>query len=171
MYGIYLTIKPQIPLLKCYCGKQYKNMTLMGYYLIAGVMFIVGYMVSKRLKSKFKEYSQIGLSNGMSGKEIAEKMLADNGIPDVRVLSTPEHLSDHYNPQDKTINLSFDVYEGRSVSAAAVAAHECGHAVNFVPALNSTFLKHFGDKAGLEDKCDRKVKYGSCTFKVPSNSP
>jgi len=109
-------------------------MGLMGYYLIAGIMFIVGLIVSNRLKSKFNEYSQIGLRNGMSGKEIAQKMLADNGIYDVRVISTPGHLSDHYNPQDKTVNLSPDVYEGRSISAAAVAAHECGHAVQHATA-------------------------------------
>ncbi len=106
----------------------------MGYYLIAGIMFIVGLIVSNRLKSKFNEYSQIGLRNGMSGKEIAQKMLADNGIYNVQVISTPGHLSDHYNPQDKTVNLSPDVYEGRSISAAAVAAHECGHAVQHATA-------------------------------------
>ncbi|SMC55235.1 zinc metallopeptidase [Pedobacter africanus] len=104
-------------------------MGLIGYYLIAGVMFVVGLIVSSRLKSKFNEYSQIGLRNGLSGREIAQKMLSDNGINDVNVISTPGHLSDHYNPQDKTVNLSPDVYEGRSVAAAAVAAHECGHAV------------------------------------------
>lgn len=111
-------------------------MGLMGYYVIAGIMFIVGLIVSNRLKSKFNEYSQIGLRNGMSGKEIAQKMLADNGIYDVRVISTPGHLSDHYNPQDKTVNLSPDVYEGRSISAAAVAAHECGHAVQHATAYS-----------------------------------
>ncbi len=104
-------------------------MGLIGYYIIAGIMFIVGLIVSSRLKGKFAEYSQIGLRNGMSGKEIAERMLEDHGIYNVRVISTPGHLSDHYNPQDKTVNLSEDVYYGRSVSAAAVAAHECGHAV------------------------------------------
>jgi Zn-dependent membrane protease YugP len=103
--------------------------TYMGYYLIAGIMFLIGTLVSSRLKSKFKEYSQIGLQNGLSGKEIAEKMLKDNGIYDVQVISTPGFLSDHYNPADKTVNLSPDVYNGRSVSAAAVASHECGHAV------------------------------------------
>ncbi len=108
----------------------------MGYYLIAGVMFIVGLIVSNRLKSKFKEYSEIGLANGMSGREVAEKMLSDNGIYDVRVISTPGHLSDHYNPEDKTVNLSPDVYEGRSISAAAVAAHECGHAVQHATAYS-----------------------------------
>jgi Zn-dependent membrane protease YugP len=81
------------------------------------------------LKSKFTEYSQEGLQNGLSGKQIAEKMLRDNGIYDVEVISTPGFLSDHYNPMDKTVNLSPDVYEGRSISAAAVASHECGHAV------------------------------------------
>lgn len=100
-----------------------------GYYLIAGIMFLVGMLVSNRLKSKFTEYSQIPLMNRMSGKEVAEKMLRDNGIYDVQVISTPGFLSDHYNPIDKTVNLSPDVFEGRSISSAAVAAHECGHAV------------------------------------------
>ena len=109
-------------------------MGLMGYYLIAGIMLVVGLIVSSRLKSKFKEYSQIGLQNGMTGSEIAEKMLADHGIYNVRVISTPGHLSDHYNPQNKTVNLSPDVFAGRSVSAAAVAAHECGHAVQHATA-------------------------------------
>lgn len=111
-------------------------MGLMGYYIIAGVMFLVGMIVSNRLKSKFTEYSQIGLRNGLSGREIAEKMLHDNGIYDVRVLSTPGELTDHYNPENKTVNLSPDVYAGRSVSAAAVAAHECGHAVQHATAYS-----------------------------------
>jgi len=101
----------------------------MGYYVIAGVMFLISMLVSNKLKSKFKFYSKVGLSNGLSGKEIAEKMLRDNGINDVQVISTPGFLSDHYNPAKKTVNLSPDVFEGRSVSAAAVAAHEVGHAV------------------------------------------
>ncbi len=100
-----------------------------GYYLIAGIMFVIGMLVSNRLKSKFKEYSQMPILSGLSGKEIAEKMLRDNGIYDVQVISTPGFLSDHYNPTNKTVNLSPDVYEGRSISSAAVAAHECGHAV------------------------------------------
>jgi Zn-dependent membrane protease YugP len=108
----------------------------MGYYIIAGIMFVVGWIASNRLKAKFLEYSQIGLRNGMSGREIAEKMLHDNGIYDVRVLSTPGQLTDHYNPADKTVNLSPDVYAGRSVSAAAVAAHECGHAVQHATAYS-----------------------------------
>jgi Zn-dependent membrane protease YugP len=111
-------------------------MGLMGYYLIAGIMFLVGMIVSNRLKSKFTEYSQLGLRNGLSGREIAEKMLYDNGIYDVRVLSTPGELTDHYNPANKTVNLSPDVYTGRSVSAAAIAAHECGHAVQHATAYS-----------------------------------
>jgi uncharacterized protein len=111
-------------------------MGLMGYYVIAGIMFIVGLIVSNRLKSKFNEYSQVGLKNGMSGREIAEKMLSDNGIYNVRVISTEGQLTDHYNPSDRTVNLSEDVYYGRSVSAAAVAAHECGHAVQHATAYS-----------------------------------
>jgi len=111
-------------------------MGLAGYYIIAGIMFIIGLIVSNRLKSKFAEYSQVGLRNGLSGKEIAEKMLHDNGIYNVSVISTPGHLSDHYNPGDRTVNLSEDVYYGRSVSAAAVAAHECGHAVQHATAYS-----------------------------------
>lgn len=111
-------------------------MGLAGYYIIAGIMFVVGLIVSNRLKSKFAEYSQVGLRNGLSGREIAEKMLQDNGIHNVRVISTSGHLSDHYNPADRTVNLSEDVYYGRSVSAAAVAAHECGHAVQHATAYS-----------------------------------
>ena len=116
-------------------------MGIMGYYLIAGVMFLVGMIVSNRLKSKFAEYSQVGLRNGLSGREIAEKMLHDNAIHDVRVLSTPGELTDHYNPANKTVNLSPDVYSGRSVSAAAVEAHECGHAVQHATAYSMLQLR------------------------------
>ncbi|MFM2386634.1 MAG: hypothetical protein RL660_1391 [Bacteroidota bacterium] len=100
-----------------------------GYFLIGGVMALVGMLVQGRLRSKFAQYAQMRLSAGLSGKEIAEKMLRDNGIYDVQVISTPGFLSDHYNPSNKTVNLSPDVYNGVTVSAAAVAAHECGHAV------------------------------------------
>ena len=106
----------------------------MGYYLIAGVMFLVGMLVSSRLKSKFREYSEVPLGNGMSGRDVAEKMLRDNGIYDVQIRSADGFLSDHYNPADKTVNLSPDVYNGRSVASAAVAAHECGHAVQHAAA-------------------------------------
>jgi len=100
-----------------------------GYYLIIIVFGIVSSLVSSRLKKKFKQYSQVMLRNGMSGKEIAEQMLSDHGIRDVKVVSTPGMLTDHYNPRTKTVNLSEGVYSQRNASAAAVAAHECGHAV------------------------------------------
>lgn len=109
---------------------------MLGYYLIAGLIFIVSIYVSNRLKSKFKTYSKVHLQNGMSGKEIAEKMLSDNGIYDVKVISTPGMLTDHYNPQKKTINLSEGVYHQRNAAAAAVAAHECGHAVQHAQAYS-----------------------------------
>lgn len=107
---------------------------MMGYYVIAGAIFLVSWYVSNKLKTKFHEYSRIHLQNGMSGKEIAEKMLADNGIHDVKVISTPGQLTDHYNPQNKTVNLSEPVYLQRNAAAAAVAAHECGHAVQHATA-------------------------------------
>lgn len=89
----------------------------------------VSWYVSWRLKSKFEHYSQVHLRNGLSGKEVAEKMLRDNGINDVQVMSVPGQLTDHYNPENKTVNLSEAVYMQRNAAAAAVAAHECGHAV------------------------------------------
>ncbi|ROI09452.1 zinc metallopeptidase [Kaistella haifensis] len=100
-----------------------------GYYLIIGISMLVSWLVSARLKSKFEHYSKVHLRNGMSGKEVAEKMLRDNGITDVRVISVPGQLTDHYNPANKTVNLSEGVYMQRNAAAAAVAAHECGHAV------------------------------------------
>lgn len=102
---------------------------MLGYYLLTIIIFIVGMSVSGTLKRKFQEYGQIPLDAGLSGREVAEKMLRDNGIYDVTVTTAHGFLSDHYNPGDKTVNLSADVYSGRSIAAAAVAAHECGHAV------------------------------------------
>ena len=98
-------------------------------YLIFGFFMILSWIVGQQLKTKFKIYSEIPNSAGLSGKEIAEKMLKDNDIYDVRVISVEGHLTDHYNPADKTVNLSPPVYEGRSIAAAAVSAHEVGHAV------------------------------------------
>jgi len=109
---------------------------MMGYYIIAGLIFLVSMFVSNKLKSKFKEYSKVHLQNGMSGKDIAEKMLRDNGITDVKVISTPGMLSDHYDPSKKTVNLSEGVYSQRNAAAAAVAAHECGHAVQHAEAYS-----------------------------------
>ncbi len=108
----------------------------MGYYLLAGIIFAVSMYVSNRLKSKFKKYSKVHLQNGMSGKEIAERMLSDNGIMDVQVISTPGMLTDHYNPKNKTVNLSEGVYHQRNAAAAAVAAHEVGHAVQHATAYS-----------------------------------
>jgi Zn-dependent membrane protease YugP len=101
----------------------------MGYLILAGAIMLFSWLVSSRLKSKFEHYSKLQLQNGMSGAEIAEKMLADNGIRDVRVISTAGQLTDHYSPVNKTVNLSESVYNQRNAAAAAVAAHECGHAV------------------------------------------
>jgi Zn-dependent membrane protease YugP len=101
----------------------------MSYLILAGAIMLASWLVSSKLKSKFEEYSKLHLQNGMSGAEIAEKMLADNGIRDVRVISVAGQLTDHYNPTNKTVNLSEAVYNQRNAAAAAVAAHECGHAV------------------------------------------
>ncbi len=99
------------------------------YLIILLVFSVIGGIVSSRLHSKFKKYSRMPLSSGLSGKEIAELMLQQNGIYDVKVLSVPGMLTDHYNPLKKTVNLSPAVYSGRSIASAAVAAHECGHAI------------------------------------------
>ncbi len=100
-----------------------------GSFLLIILIGLAGMLVQSRLKSKFKKYSKLYLQNGLSGRAIAEKMLADNGISDVKVISTKGQLTDHYNPQNKTVNLSESVFNKRNVSAAAVAAHECGHAI------------------------------------------
>lgn len=94
------------------------------------------WLISWRLKSKFRQYSQIGLANGLSGEQIARRMLADNSVPNVQVLSVEGQLTDHYNPADRTVNLSRDVYYGRNAAAAAIAAHECGHAVQHAKAYS-----------------------------------
>jgi Zn-dependent membrane protease YugP len=110
-------------------------------FLIGIVFMIIGLIVSGILKSKFARYSKIPLSSNYSGKEIAEKMLRDNNISDVRVLSVEGRLTDHYNPLDKTINLSADVYSGRNAAAAAIAAHETGHAVQHATAYSMLQLR------------------------------
>ena len=109
---------------------------MMGYYIIAGLIALVSMLVSNRLKSKFKKYSKVYLRNGMTGAEIAQKMLNDHGIQDVKVISTPGMLTDHYNPVNKTVNLSEAVYNQRNAAAAAVAAHEVGHAVQHATAYS-----------------------------------
>jgi len=107
---------------------------MIGFYILIGVISLLSWLVSNKLKKKFKKYSEIQLRNGMSGAEIAEKMLADHGICDVKVISTPGRLTDHYNPADKTVNLSESVFNQRNAASAAVAAHECGHAVQHAKA-------------------------------------
>jgi len=108
----------------------------MGYLLIFGLFMLASWAIGARLKSKFRAYSKIPVNYNMSGREVAEKMLNDNGVMDVTVLSVDGELSDHYNPQHKTVNLSHDVYNGRSIAAAAIAAHECGHAVQHAHAYS-----------------------------------
>jgi Zn-dependent membrane protease YugP len=101
----------------------------MGIYIILGVFMLISWLVSMRLKRKFNEYSQVAFVGNLTGAQVAEKMLRDNDITDVKIVSVEGQLTDHYNPVEKTVNLSPEVYSGRSVAAAAVAAHECGHAV------------------------------------------
>ncbi len=112
-----------------------------GSMVITGVTTLIGMLVSSRLKSKFEYYSKIPMNNRMSGKDVAERMLNENGIYDVQVVCVPGTLSDHYNPMNKTVNLSPDVFEGRSIAAAAVAAHECGHAVQHAEAYSMLKLR------------------------------
>jgi Zn-dependent membrane protease YugP len=114
---------------------------MLGYYILIGLIALVSFAVSSKLKSKFEFYSRVHLRNGMSGAEIAQKMLADNGIYDVKVISTSGRLTDHYNPADKTVNLSEAVYNQRNAAAAAVAAHEVGHAVQHATAYNMLQLR------------------------------
>jgi Zn-dependent membrane protease YugP len=112
-----------------------------GIFAVSIIFMLLGMLVQFRLKSKFTAYSQVAMANGLSGKEVAEKMLKENGIYDVQVISAEGFLSDHYNPIDKTVNLSAEVYNGRSIAAAAVAAHECGHAVQHATAYSMLMLR------------------------------
>ena len=112
-----------------------------GILLISGIFMLIGWMVSSRLKAKFEEYSLVPTGSNMSGEEIAKKMLNDSGIYDVQVTSVEGTLTDHYNPMNKTVNLSRAVFEGRTVAAAAVAAHECGHAVQHATAYSMLMLR------------------------------
>ncbi|MFM7488095.1 MAG: zinc metallopeptidase [Cytophagales bacterium] len=106
----------------------------MGALVITGFFMMVGWIVSSRLKAKFKKYSEIQLARDLTGAEVARLMLADNGLQDVKVISVEGQLTDHYNPAEKTVNLSQEVFYGRNAAATAVAAHECGHAVQHAKA-------------------------------------
>src|SRR5690349_18287468 len=112
-----------------------------GALIITGLFMLVGWIVSSRLKSKFQQYSQIQLKQNLTGADVARLMLADNGIGDVKVISVEGQLTDHYNPANKTVNLSPDVYNGRNAAATAVAAHECGHAVQHAKAYSMLELR------------------------------
>ncbi len=114
---------------------------MIGIFGVSILFMLIGMFVQVRLKSKFSEYSKYGTASGLSGKEIAEKMLQDNGIYDVKVTSVAGSLTDHYNPANKTVNLSEEVYSSRTISAAAVAAHECGHAVQHATAYSMLSLR------------------------------
>lgn len=113
----------------------------MGYYILVGIFALIGWLVSSRLKSKFNKYSKIGLSNGKSGAEIAKIMLSHYNIYDVKIVEGRGKLTDHYNPISKTISLSPEVYSGRSIAAAAVSSHECGHAVQHATAYSMLGLR------------------------------
>ena len=107
-----------------------------GYIIIFLVFVVISWLIGAQLKSKFKQYSKVPMNYGLTGKEVAEKMLNENGIFDVKVVSVQGQLTDHYNPATKTVNLSHDVYYGNSVASAAIAAHECGHAVQHAKAYS-----------------------------------
>ena len=113
----------------------------MGYFLIIGLFAIIGQVVSSRLKSKFKHYAQVPMAGGLTGAEVAQKMMNDYNINDVKIVQGQGFLSDHYNPQTKTVSLSPEVYQGRSVASAAVAAHECGHVVQHAEAYTWLTLR------------------------------
>lgn len=113
----------------------------MGIYVISIAFMLIGWLVSMQLKRKFTQYSQTPISSGLNGQEIAMKMLRDNNIHDVKVISVEGRLTDHYNPIDKTVNLSHDVFYGRNAAAAAVSAHECGHAVQHAKAYSMLQLR------------------------------
>ena len=113
-----------------------------GPLIVISIVFAgIGWLMSSKLKNVFARYARVGTASGMTGAQVAQQMLRDSGLTDVRIVSSPGRLSDHYNPADKTVNLSPDVYNGRSVSAAAVAAHECGHAVQHATAYSMLQLR------------------------------
>jgi uncharacterized protein len=145
---------------------------MFGYYILIGGIALVSWLVSRRLQSKFDHYSKIGLRNGMSGAEIAEKMLSDHGIYDVKVISTPGRLTDHYNPADKTVNLSEAVYNQRNAAAAAVAAHECGHAVQHAKAYSWLEMRSkLVPMVGISSTLSQWLIMGGLILGIASNGP
>ncbi len=143
-----------------------------GYLVIGGIFSFISMWVSNRLKNKFNYYSQVQLQNGLSGKEIAEKMLRDNGISDVKVLSTSGQLTDHYNPANKTVNLSEVVYHERNAAAAAVAAHECGHAIQHATAYSwLTMRSKLVPLVGISSKFSMWIIMGGLVLMSSTNDP
>ena len=143
----------------------------MEFYILIGVIALLSWLVSRRLKSKFAHYSKVQLQNGLSGKEIAEKMLRDNGIYDVKVISTPGQLTDHYNPTNKTVNLSESVYNQRNTASAAVAAHEVGHAVQHAQAYQwLTMRSKLVPAVGISSKLSQWLVIGGLILSAVSGN-
>ena len=115
----------------------------MEFFILLGAIMLASFLVSSRLKSKFKKYSKVALKSGLTGREVVEKMLQDHNITNVNITCTSGVLTDHYNPVNRTINLSQSVYSGRSISSAAVAAHECGHAIQHATEYSMLKLRSF----------------------------
>ncbi len=136
--------------------------------LIIGLFFMaIGWIVSARLKSKFREYSQVHLTRDLTGADVARLMLADNGIHDVQVTSVEGELSDHYNPATKTVNLSEGVYHGRNAAATAVAAHECGHAVQHAKAYSMLELRSaYGSNSKHQRKSHQLPFHGDDVWSI-----
>lgn len=143
-----------------------------GIFFISIVFTVIGFILSSRLKSKFRQYSEVPLTNGMSGADVAATMLRHYGISDVQITQVDGQLTDHYNPANKTVNLSHDVYHGRNVAAAAVAAHECGHAVQHATAYSmlqfrSALVPVVNIAASLQQYLLMFALVGMSTFKNP----
>ncbi|ALU74045.1 zinc metallopeptidase [Tenacibaculum dicentrarchi] len=144
---------------------------MIGFYVLIGIISLCSWLVSSMLKRKFKKYSQVHLKNGMSGAEIAQKMLNDHGINDVKVISTPGMLTDHYNPQNKTVNLSEGVYNQRNAASAAVAAHEVGHAVQHARAYEYLQMRSkLVPMVSITSKYSQWMVIGGITFGAASGN-
>ncbi|OWY24083.1 hypothetical protein C7N43_15930 [Sphingobacteriales bacterium UPWRP_1] len=140
------------------------------YWLMFGVLMLVSMAVSGMLKSRFSQYSKMPIR--LSGKEVAEKMLRENGINDVQVISVPGQLTDHYNPQNKTVNLSDVVYHERNVAAAAVAAHECGHAVQHATAYSFlTMRSNMVPVVNISSRLSQFILLGGVIMMAATKSP
>jgi len=145
---------------------------MIGFYILIGIISLISWLISQKLKSKFKYYSKVQLQNGLSGREIAEKMLNDNGIYDVKIISTPGQLTDHYNPVNKTVNLSESVYNQRNAASAAVAAHEVGHAVQHAQAYQwLTMRSKLVPAVNISSKFSQWLVIGGLILGAASGTP